>query len=83
MEFAENRDLFSDYQAAFRRNKRCEDLIVALEVTCSICKTKKMKTYLGFLTYQNFQYSGQKYAIYSLVELWYPRQSMEPNTHAI
>lgn len=49
MEYVEDQDLLKEYQGAFRKDRRCEDHIFCLKGICSIRKSNKCKTYLGFL----------------------------------
>ncbi|MCP3928957.1 MAG: reverse transcriptase family protein, partial [Bacteroidetes bacterium] len=49
MSFLESNGKLGDLQGAFRKNRRCEDQIFNLKGICSIRKSNKKKTYLGFL----------------------------------
>ena len=49
MTFVEDKNLLGDTQSAFRKGRRCEDHIFTLKGICSLRKSKKLKTYLGFI----------------------------------
>ena len=49
MDYVESKNLLKEYQGAFRKDRRCEDHIFSLKGICSIRKSRKCKTYLGFL----------------------------------
>ncbi len=49
MLFIESHNILGEFQGAFRKKRRCEDHIYTLKGICSIQKSRKKKTYLGFL----------------------------------
>ena len=49
MDYAEDRNLFGEYQGAFRKGRRCEDNIFSLKGLCALRKNKKQKKYLAFM----------------------------------
>ena len=49
MHFAEENDVFGDFQGAFRKGRRLEDHIFTLKGLCALRKARKLPTYLSFL----------------------------------
>ena len=47
--FCEENNIFGDLQGAFRKGRRLENHIFALKGLCSLRKSKKKKTWLGFI----------------------------------
>ena len=48
MQYAEEEDLFGDFQGAYRKGRRMEDNVFILKGVCSLRKRKKRPTCIGF-----------------------------------